>query len=117
MGFVGSRWSDFHAKRMGSENAWETALRGCKEAVGVDLSHALLTRAPIFHPESTSQSVIFWVKTDLQPVDGCHPNMLEYRQFTAWPEPLHDRLKYDKGFALKREMDDLGFLLLEDEAN
>ena len=39
----GRRWSDFHAKRMGSENAWETALRGCKEAVGVDLSHALLT--------------------------------------------------------------------------
>ena len=55
------------------------------------------------------QSVIFWVETDAVPVQGAHPNMVEYRQFQSWPEPLIGRLKYDQGSLLKKEMEELGF--------
>ena len=102
-------WSDFGGKPEAGENAWEAAVRECKEEAGIDLSDVHLCRPPIFHPESAMQSVIFWVETDAVPVQGAHPNMVEYRQFQSWPEPLIGRLKYDQGSLLKKEMEELGF--------
>ena len=102
-------WSDFGGKPKALENAWETAFRECKEEGGIDLCDILLRRPPIFHPDSATQSVIFWVETDAVPVEGAHPNMVEYRQFQSWPEQLGGRLKYDNGSLLKQEMVKLGF--------
>ena len=84
-------------------------MRECKEEAGIDFRGVQLHRPPVFHPESSSQSVIFWVETAMQPAHDAHPDIVEYRQFKAWPDALNPRLKYDKGFALKKEMEQLGF--------
>ena len=108
LGFEEKGWTDFGGKiEKGDGNAWETALRECKEEAGIDLGNIHLTRSPIYH--SGSKSVIFWVETDAIPFQGLNTHMTEFRQFKAFPKSLHPRLKFDKGGLLKKEIQEIGF--------
>ena len=82
-------------------NAWETAIRYCKEVSGLDLSDRLIPRAPVIN--TARAAVIFFVESGDGPVMGCE-------QFTCLPRTrLHPRLLYDKNSKLRLELESLGF--------
>ena len=76
----------------------------CKEEAGIDLSDVRLRRPPVFHPESTMQSVIFWVETERR------QSRVRTRTWSSTANSSRGRsLKYDQGSLLKKEMVVLGF--------
>ena len=103
-------WTDYGGKRECGESAWETAVRECKEEVGIDISECVLKRAPDFQSDSQAKHVIFWVEVDATPIRGHHANFLDHKQFTEWPKhELHPRLLYDKRGKIKQTREELGF--------
>ena len=93
-----SGYADFGGKRGSSdETAWATARREMREKGGVTLDRCTLM---LFHEESVSKAAIFLCQTQAAPVPK-EARFITWKDFIergGFPiEPLHPRLKYDKG--------------------
>jgi hypothetical protein len=103
-------WVDFGGKRTGLETPFQTASREALEECGIDISERVLSQQPVYHPESNSKYVFFFVH-EKEPHFNHSASITKINRFTRLDiENLHPRLLYDKGGYINNRMRELKLL-------